>query len=312
MNVKGYQLRLRGLQEAKGQIKAGSLQRVLEALTKTAERSTRLLATGEGSGKGRKPAWLDAAIDFTVTGLESGSTVLGIDAPRLGNTAYDEFIHQRSSNEPPNPDDTALDLSALAIKDAQTRESAGDRFDGSVLEAILMFKKAAGAHARFELIATCAPREMFAVDDRVYARVEARLQSIAEPRAFVVAGRLDEIGHGDGRFRLTLSDNAQLPGRLDLASFTVETLRPLWGKKSTVAGIVHFKANGQPRFIEARRISARHDGDEVFEEIPSAEIAGADDLPTIQHRKNNATKPMDLLGTWPGVEPVEELLSQLD
>ena len=67
MNIQRYQLRLSGLRENEGQIKAASLQLVLGALLQTAERATRLLATGEGSARGPKPGWLEASVDFTIT-----------------------------------------------------------------------------------------------------------------------------------------------------------------------------------------------------------------------------------------------------
>ena len=47
-------------------------------------------------------------------------------------------------------DGTALDLVARAINETQTEDPAGDYFDGSVLEAILKFRKA-GAEHRFAL-----------------------------------------------------------------------------------------------------------------------------------------------------------------
>jgi hypothetical protein len=47
-----------------------------------------------------------------------------------------------------------------------------------------------------------------------------------------------------------------------------ESLRPLWGHPATVEGMVHFKLNGQPRFIEARKISAPTAGDQVCSSVP--------------------------------------------
>ena len=101
-------------------------------------------------------------------------------------------------------------------------------------------------------------------------------------------------------------------------------LRPLWGKRATVQGMVHFKANGQPRLIEARRISTGSDGDAIFEKMPEAEIRSGkiSDLGTPEDRfravsRTSATilrrvDPMILWGAWPGDEPVEELLAALD
>ena len=142
--------------------------------------------------------------------------------------------------------------------------------------------------------------------------IKERLNDIPAPRSFVVSGRLDEIKHGNGRFRLLVSRKSALFGRLDTAALSLEALRPLWGKQTTVEGMVHFKANGEPRFIEARRISSQIEGDSVFEEMPSAEIRKSRDLFPVQRKQAGAFDPIELAGAWPGDEPIEELLAQLD
>ena len=50
MNTRRYQLRLDGLRNGAGRVGATTLTRVVEALLKTAERATRLLATSKGAG----------------------------------------------------------------------------------------------------------------------------------------------------------------------------------------------------------------------------------------------------------------------
>ena len=107
-------------------------------------------------------------------------------------------------------------------------------------------------------------------------------------------------------------------------SLDVELLRPLWGKRATVQGVVHFKSNGLPRLIEARRISAHAEGDMIFETMPEAE-AGVGKPTDAQSGRERRTAvsgavgkamrrvdPMILWGTWPGDESIEELLAQLD
>lgn len=315
---KRYQLRLTGLREGKGQIKAARLQRVLDALLKTAERATHLLATGAGSRKGPNPAWLNDSIDFTITGLKPGSTVLDIAAPRLGETASEVFAQRQFWPDQteiaiPSLDDTALDLASLAIHEAQAEDSPGDRFDGSVLNAILGFGKAAKTSAlRYELVPQDAAHDGFVLDARSYTRIEARSKAIPSPKAFIVSGRLDKIEHDAGRFRLLVNPHSALLGRLDPNALNVESLRPLWGKQTTIEGMVHFKANGQPRLIEARRVGSRVEGDAIFEEMPAAEIPGAPVLTREQERRAKSFDLMKLWGTWPGDEPVEELLAQLD
>ena len=315
---KRYQLRLTGLREGEGQIRAAHLQRVLDALLKTAERAIHLLATGAGSRKGPNPAWLNDSIDFMITGLKPGSTVLDIAAPRLAETASEvfaqgEFWPDQQEVGGPSLEDTALDLTSLAIREAQAEDSPGDRFDGSVLDAILGFRKATRTSTlRYELIPQDSTHESFVLDARSYARIEARLKAIPSPKAFIVSGRLDKIEHDAGRFRLLVNPRSVLLGRLAPKALNVEALRPLWGKQTTVEGMVHFKANGQPRLIEARRIGARVEGDAVFEEMPAADVPGDPVFTRAQERGAKSFDPMKLWGTWPGDEPIEELLAALD
>ena len=313
MKTKRYKLRISGLRENEGQIKSAVLQRVLDALTKTSERATRLQATGEGSAKGPKPKWLDASLDFTITGLEAGSTVLGIEAPRLAETAYEEFAQLEFWHDQPSLDDTALDLAAYAIQEAGDANSAGDRFDSGVLDAILKFRKAARTSGiRYELTSEVSAHGQFSLDERVCAQVKERMKKIPAPKAFIVSGRLDEIKHGGGRFRLLIDSDSQLLGRLRPDSLDAEVLRPLWGKPTTVEGMVHFKANGQPRLIEAYRMSVCVEGDDVFKEMPSVGKAEVQGLAVAQGMRLRSADPMELAGAWPGDEPIDELIAQLD
>ena len=318
MDTKRYRLRLAGLPGATGQVSATTLTRVVEALLDTARRATRLLATGQGTGPGKVPHWLRDAADFTLTGLMPGSTILDIEAPSLRDTAYRAFAVQdlladEKETCQPSLDDTALDLAALAIREAQEDDPAGDRFDGSVLEAILGFQKAAGdSDVRYEMTSSVSARGNFRLDDAMCTRIQEHLNSIRSPKAFIVSGRLDQIEHDSGRFRLMVNQNAPLPGRLVGEALDVERLRSLWGRSATVEGMVHFKHNGQPRLIEARRVRGYMEGDSVFREMPAAEIRTRRVLKPDGASRGRAADFMKLWGTWPGEEPLDELLAQLD
>lgn len=77
-------------------------------------------------------------------------------------------------------------------------------------------------------------------------------------------------------------------------------------------GTVHFKANGEPRLIEAQRISARVEGDVVFEAMPLTETGQEPRLFPLRQRQGDSFDPRDLAGTWPGNEPIDDLLAQID
>lgn len=314
MNTQRYQLRLSGLPEPTGQIKASSLSRILDALLQMGERATRLIVTGQSSGKGRKPKWLQASVNFTVTGLNPGSTILDIEAPRFRETAYGKFAQQQFWQVKPNLDDTSLDIAARAIDEAKSSNSPGNHFDADVLKAILRFETAAGTPGiRYELIPRGSTGTGFVLDEHVCTQVSERLRSIPPPKSYIVSGTLDEIKYGGGRFRLLLGRSGQLLGKLHPDLLDTEVLRPLWGNPTTVEGLVHFKANGQARWIEARRMSGRAEGDRVFEVIPSAEGEKAlHSVPAPRKRRVRITDPILLAGSWPGDESIDELLAQLD
>ncbi len=315
MKTQRYRLRISGLGD-EGLIKAGTLRLVLDALLTTAERTTRLLATGTGGGRGPRPQWLDSTMDFTVTGvtgLKSGSTILGVEAPLLGETAYEQFSQEASWTKQPSLEETAVDLAAQSINETQDDDPVGDYFDSSVLEAILKFRKAARvAGVCYEMVPQDTAHGRFVLEDSTCEAIKERLKDMPAPRSFIVSGRLEKIKHRNGCFRLLLSSKARLFGRLDTASLDLDALSPLWGKQATVEGMVHFKANGEPRLIEARRISYGLEGDSVFEKMPSGEIEKSQNPFRVQPKQFGAFDPIELAGTWPGDEPVEDLLAQLD
>lgn len=262
MRMQHYQLRISGLSEEKGQIKAADLKRVLDALIKTAKCTTRLLVTGRGSGrKGKEPKWLNAAVDFTITGLHAGSTAFGVAVPELRETGHKEFL-QSFSNGNSYDNDTSLDLVAKAIDEAQTDNYNGDYNDPSVLKAILEFGNAVKeSDVRYELIPFSDTHKHFILDRRICTLVEwrldenpaQRLHEASAPIAFTVRGKLNEIQHESRHFRLLKKDGSDLLGWI-ASSQEVENLRFLWGKDVVVEGMLHFGDGGKQSEIEAQRI----------------------------------------------------------
>ena len=314
MTTSSYLLRLDGLSDPQGQIKANDLRKVLESLVLSAERITRLLATGEGIASGAKPAWLENSVDFTITGLKAGSTVLEIEAPLLMEAAKDQFSQKDLLRHIPADDDTALDLVASAIEETRMVDGSSDLYDSSVLESLLSFEKATrNPDVTIELVPKNRTRSGFVLSKTSYSQIAERKKELPEPRAFVVTGNLDEIKHSAGRFCLNLPMGQRLWGKIHHEFLSEESLRPLWGTNVTVEGLVHFKANGQARLIVARKLSPQTEGDEIFAELPSVErIYNQSEMFNDLGSHKDKIDPMALWGTWPGNEPIEELLAELD
>ena len=315
MASKRYGFCISGLKEPQGQIRVRDLLRVLEALVKAAESATILLATGEGRrAPGPKLAWLKAATDFRVTGLEPGSTKLAIEASPLVDAPGSPFGQQGLCPRPIEigTDDTSLDLAAGAIQEAQLPDSPGDRFDDSVLDAILdLGKSVQGRDVAYSLTPERAQGRETVLAPDACRRIAARKSAIPAPKGCIVTGRIDQITHVKRQFQIEPDTGPRLYGRLHADVEDVEVLRPLWGRHATIQGVVQYKANGQPRFIEARHISASQPGDRLFDAVPEPDRR----TPSADGRARSpgpgATRPIDLVGTWPGNEPIDELLRAL-
>ncbi len=312
MNTKHYQLRISGLSEDSGEIRATTLVEVVEALRVIAERSMRLLATGTGSTKGAKPKWLEEATDFSITGLHAGSTVLEIQAEKLGEVAHNQFGQKKLFGQQPNIDDTALDLAASSINEAQEENPSGEYFDTSVLEAIDKFCKTAQQGVQFELVSEGNAKGHFALDAEKSSYINKKLLNIPAPQVSIISGTLDQIRYGDGLFSVAIDEKTSIKGQLKSDLVDTEILRPLWGKLVTTQGKVHFKMSGQPRFIEAQRIWKKNKGDDVFQKMPTGKTNVSDTLFELRLSTAKSFDLEKLVGAWPGDEPIEELLAELD
>lgn len=316
MKSRTYTLRGRGLESRDGEIRWTALGEVLGRLRRVAERVARLRATGVSSAVGARPRWLEATLDFTVTGLGGGSTVLRCRAPCLGETAREQFGRRRpwSEFEPPDLDDTALDLAGEAIRSLDSESSPGAtsdaRYDRPVIEAIVAFGKAGGVPGvGCTLARDGSAGPSFVWNDAVRARAERRLERLPSAQAYVVTGRLDRIRHRDGRFRLRLRDGRSLSGHLDPAKIEVEALR---GREATVTGMVHFRPDGAPRAIVAGHLAPYTAADEIFEPLPRSALPGSSVITPEFERLASEFDWDRIRGVWPGDETIEELLDRLD
>ena len=138
-------------------------------------------------------------------------------------------------------------------------------------------------------------------------RVVRRGTETIEPRVFVVSGILERIEYADDKFILRIDRNKRLFGQIEPEKLNFELIGPLWGKPTTVKGVVHFKANGTPRFILARRIGAKSSRHNYYERLPT----GVQD-DTERMRKAANFNLSTLWGKWPGEETFEELMEILE
>lgn len=249
-----------------------------------------------------------------ITGIAPGSTIIELDAPQFCETANHVISQRHLWNNLPRPENTALDLVAYAIEEIGKENSSGDYFDNSVLEAILLFKNVSTSdNFQCQLVCKWEDSQIYSLNRRIFNRVRELSSVIPSPKVSIVSGILDQIKHIGGHFRLLVNNEHHLFGRLLPDSLDIEVLRPLWGRSVTVEGLVHFNVSGKPRLIEARSMSIQSESDVIFEALP--QMASDNFSPVISKKEEKLASefnPLNLRGKWPGDEPVEELLADLD
>lgn len=309
-----YSLQINGLSQAPGAVRWETLVELVEALKTTAERTARLVATGSGRRRGPIPAWLRALVDLEVTGLHNGSTVVELAAPTLGSAARDQFCSGLLWTEPPDLEDTALDLASRAISEILDPDAPGDLFDHAVLDAARDLAKALpDTGATWKLRAADPGRASLAIEGSTEQAINRRMTQIPAPQTRVVTGTLDEIGHRKGQFQLRVAPNSVLRGEVLRDQLHLEALRDLWGREATVTGVVHFKLNGTPRRIEARSITTPHEGDVVFRILPAQSESRRLLFPPVAYGAGTSGRSVPRFEEeWPGEETLEELLADLD
>ena len=305
-----YDLRLIGLPSPPGHISAALCVRIVASLQTAAERTVRLKVSGDGKSRGRKPAWLQAATDLTITRLDRGSTVMGIEASPLAEAVPKHFGESLFDTSGPSGV-TCLDLVARAVRAAREDGPEVRVLDASVLKALHKMGTAVDQPgAAWTLTSRRTRQTLCSVDRDLKMRAESLLRAIPPARLELVTGRLNAIAHEEERFRLVLGDGSVLPGYLN-PDLNREVLRPLWGEPVTVLGNVFFRPDGRAQVVEVQRIAEESTENEVFGTLPTAEGEAMPDLLARAGTREGSARLMDLVGTWPGDEPIEDLLAQL-
>lgn len=313
MKTRKYQLKITGLVSPSGTISLKALQDVCDLLLEAAERGLRLAVEGTSVKRGRLPVWLSKSLDLKLVGLNKGSTVLGIEAPLLGQTAEKHIRQLDFWYVVPKPDDTALTLLAKSIHDTTAEDLESNSYDGGILDGLLQFKPfLKGSAEKVELRCVSRPAERFKLDEPELAKIKRLKARTPEPRAFVISGLFDVIEHNRQRFHLVLSNGESLPGTIDAENLDLEHMRQFWGKKVTIKGLVHFRPSRKPRLIEAQVIKPMEEGEEVFETLPE-EPSQIEFLNSVRERAAARQGWLkEVWSKWPGDESINDLLAALN
>lgn len=311
MRTVKYHLRLRGLNTPDGTIPVRVLTGILNQILSCAERGLRLAIEGQSVRRGTLPSWIDKSTDMTITGIETGSTILDIEAPMLGDVIGEQIQQQDFWVTPPAPTDTAFTLVVKSVKDATAEDMESEYYDGGMLESLRGFRSFVESERQWiELRAVERPDECFSLGRQEIERIERLQVRTPASQAFIVSGHLNAIEHSRKKFQLVVDDHHIIPGRLNEDFISAEEMRRLWGKRVSVKGMVHFKPSGAIRLLDAHMLKPMEEGEEVFGVPPQVQSEAAF-VREISAPRGQKDWLKDIWGQWPGGESIEELLADL-
>ena len=268
----------------------------------------RLRVEGRSTARGSLPAWLGAAADFEVVGIEAGSTVLVIEAPALAEAAPALF-GQQALFEPIDASDSAFGLMEQTLRAAVDGRSDSDLFDQPLLSTFRRFDRVLGAGlSAIEMTNGNADSRPVCVDRDSVAAVDRLIRATPQPQRTRVSGTLDTIRHSDRMFMLLMEDGKAAKGIAE--GVAAEQLANLFGQNVIVEGTAVFRPSGALLRIEADAIEAAGAEAEVWSRVPTPLFGGLDAAP-LRQPQGLRSGINAIIGRWPGDESDEEVAAAL-
>lgn len=305
---KKHKIRLKGYQTENGKIPFSLLKDITAQVTRIAEST--MLSYVEGNStikRGKTPSWLSNSIEFNLTGIKKGSTVLEIEAPHLSET-IGEFqpllFHDITFEELKGK--SALDLSFYAYNQAISRNENSYLLDKNLLHEMSKLNKILDSDDA-ELIFESRNTQV-SVKKSDLTEIQLFKQKSPDSLKTQVKGKLDTLSHSKSQLELITKGKkirAQLSNNLNF-----DEIFKFFGEDVVITGNAHFTPNGAVKSFEIQKIRIANENDSYFEKLPIP-IFPEFELTNQVQKNYQGTKISKIFGQWPGDESTDELLELL-
>lgn len=308
-NYKKHTLKLKGYETENGKISFSLLKGLGEQLTRLAEST--LLSYIEGNSKikrGKTPDWLAKSIDFNLTGIREGSTILDIEAPFLSESIGNHQIPIFQDFEVEKLKEvSALDLSFFVYQQALGNHEESNLIDKNLLKEIIRLNKILDTD-KAEIIFTSS-REKFEITKGTLSEIKILEEKTPPSIKAKITGKLDVLQHSKSQLEI-LTDGKKIRAKLS-EKVRFDDVFQLFGENVSVSGIANFNPVGKIISFEITAIKKAESEDEYFKSIPQP-IFEEFDLKRIAVENDYKGSDIEsLIGKWPGNETTDELLEML-
>lgn len=273
--------------------------------------SVSLAFRGRSRSIGRPPAWLEAASDVRLVGLEGrDEPVLHFEAPTFSTAAPNLYAQGEFWTTRPRPDATGFEVFARVLRDVREANPESDLFEPRMLRGFRSFRRSIGTwfrEARIEEVESASSR--FVTLDAEAIDAATSLGSAAPPsRRVRVVGVLDMLRVSTQTFGLKLDTGDEVRG--SIVETSGETLGRLLGERAVIDGRAVFRPSGRLLRVDADSILPGEDVSALFSRMPEAigrRVLRSD----VRRPQGPSTGVNAFFGRWPGEETDDQLLQEL-
>jgi hypothetical protein len=305
-----HTIRLKGFDLEEGKITFSFLEKLARQIVRVSESSVLAMVEGNSALKrGRPPGWLERSIDFELTGIKAGSTILEVEAPQLSDTLPDSLT-QTSGRELNFDNQSALDLTLRIYEEVLSYNERPEYLDRYLLQEMYNFNSLLSKKgAAIEIASEGKRRKPVIIEEERLKKIKEIELQIPSSMKTRITGKLDVIKYTSGRIEILTPKGrvrAYLSGKVGM-----NDIAPFIGKEVTFAGTAHFNLRGDIASFEIAGVTEEPDKGDFFREMPRPLSKTTDLKALVSKQHYKGTRLDDVIGKWPGDEDIDDLLSML-
>lgn len=265
-----HQIILKNFNLENGKISFSKLKELQDKLTALAEGAVLNLVEGRSKrGRGQKPKWLRDVIDFQLSGLEKGSTILNVEAPEIGHVYKNK---QLGFFDDPEAEllleESAFGLVSYVFDKAVNEPESTSYLDKYLLNQITEFNKILdNKNSEINLISNRQSNiKSVSIKKETLEKVSITEEKTRESVKTAITGTLDVLRHRKAQMEI-VTDKEQRIRAFPGANLNIKNLKAFFGEKVKIIGLAHFKTDAKLKYVEILDIQKAEVADRSVQEM---------------------------------------------
>jgi len=266
-----YSIKLSGTPFDDGAIDLDRLESLSLHLYSIAKGALQMRMFGTSVKKGRDTDEIANALKIRLRGLKEGSTVLQLECRPFretlsgvqGNLFHQEIIRRL-------PEQTPVGLVMESFQAALDPDNSGEMLDGPLIREMQKFKNVFVNETQNLSISNNGSLPDIQLNIQSLKKLKSIEDRIPNPQVVIISGVVEELKFSKAKVTFIPERGRPFVGFLS-ENVPHIVMANLWGKKATIYGTSHFKANGQMAFVEISKVTLANSGDAYFSRTPKKE-----------------------------------------